>query len=459
MSVQDQGFRSFVRVLRNRDFFWLWLSQLISLAGDFFSFLAVPYLITMLADGEVTAATEGAAALEGAALSPEAKMWVGVAMAAFTAPRLLGIFTGAFVDRWDRHRTMITANLVAGAVVLLPLLACSLDTVWIIILMQLALALVSRFIWPTQQASVPLIVPKDDLLAANGLSSLTQTAGMIVGPLLAGLTVQFLGVKAAFGVDSATFLIAAAILRWKVRIPRLENPPTGSGMRAILDNIWEGVRFIGVTRLLLWTTICFAILQGGLGSINATWVPFLRETFGLGPIGITTVDTAQGIGMALGAVALGFLMARLSKWLIAGVGITLIGFSLAGIGAAPAFWFVLVMGFSLGVLLTPVQSAFNTLMQLSVPMELQGRVFSSFFAVTQAAGLLMIGVVTGLVTTVPLRAIMIGGGVITVVGGLLWTILTRAEALALERKPPAASEDELTDVPAAALAGDLLAGD
>ncbi len=452
MSEQDQGFRSFGRVLRNRNFFWLWLSQLISIAGDFFSFLAVPYLITVLADGEQ------AAAVEGVVLSPEAKLWVGVAMAAFTAPRLLGIFTGAFVDRWDRHRTMIIANVIAGLVVLLPLLAFSLDDVWIIIVMQLGLALVSRFIWPTQQAVVPLLVEEDDLLAANGLSSLTQTVGMIIGPLLAGLTVQFLGIKTAFLVDSATFLIAAGIIVMKVRVPQLENPPSGDGVRAILGNIWEGIRFIGVTRLLLATTISFAILQGGLGGINAIWVPYLRETFGLGPIGITAVDTVQGIGMALGAVVLGFLMARFSKWLIAGVGITLIGFTLAGIGAAPAFWFVLAMSFSLGVLLTPVQSAFNTLMQLSIPKELQGRVFSSFFAVTQAAGLLMIAVVTGLVTAIPLRVVIVGGGVVTVIAGLLWTVLVRADALRLEHKQqqagPATHEGEVAAAAAGLLAGD-----
>ena len=107
MAQNSEGFRAFLKVLRNRDFFWLWLSQLISLTGDFFSFLAVPYLITVLADG---AQAVGA---EGAPLSTEAKALVGVATFAFTAPRLLGIFTGALVDRWDRQRMMVIANFMA----------------------------------------------------------------------------------------------------------------------------------------------------------------------------------------------------------------------------------------------------------------------------------------------------------------------------------------------------------
>ena len=313
MAQSPEGFRSFVKVLRNRNFFWLWLSQLISLTGDFFSFLAVPYLITVLADG-----AQAASSAEGTPLSTEAKALVGAAMFAFTAPRLLGIFTGALVDRWDRQRMMVIANFVAGLIVLTVLLVGSLADVWILIAMQFALALVTRFIQPAQSASLPQIVAEEDLMAANGLLAFNMTLGVIAGPLLAGLTVQAFGVKAAFVIDACSFLLAGGVLALKVRIPPLENAPSGKGARAVLANIGEGLRFMLVTRLLLATVICFTLLQAALGAINTMWVPFMREAFGAGPVQITLVDTAQGIGMALGAVLLGFLMAHTSKHMIAG---------------------------------------------------------------------------------------------------------------------------------------------
>ncbi len=432
-----QGFRAFVRVLRNRNFFWLWVSQLISTIGDFFSFLAVPYLITVLAQGD-----EAAALADSSAMPTEAKALAGLATMAFTLPRLLGIFTGVFVDRWDRRKTMIVANVLAGLVVLLPLPVASLDDVWLIIAMQFLLALVSRFIYPPQQAAVRQIVSENDLLAANGLLSITATLGFIIGPLFAGLTVEAVGPKAAFLVDSASFLIAGCILAALVRIPRLDQAPSGEGARAILGNMWEGLRFIGLTRLVLATTICFALFQGGLGGVNAMWVPYMREAFGLGPREISLVDTVQGIGMALGAVALGFLMARLSKLVISVAGLLGIGIAIAALGLAPSYAAVLILSVLVGIILVPWQSAFSTILQLAIPRPLQGRVMSSYFAITQAASLIVLSGITALVAMIPLRMIYVGGGVVVILVAGIWAAWVRDDVRALENR----SVEEVSEV-------------
>ncbi len=89
-----QGFRAFACVLRNRNFFWLWISQLISMIGDFFSYLAVPFLITALADGGEVAGV----ATEAGELSAEAKALVGLATLAFTAPRFFLSSTRRFCE-------------------------------------------------------------------------------------------------------------------------------------------------------------------------------------------------------------------------------------------------------------------------------------------------------------------------------------------------------------------------
>ncbi len=265
---QAQGFRAFLRVLRNRNFFWLWVSQLISFTGDFFSFLAVPYFITLLAQGGEAAAAVAA----GSELPAEAKTLTGAAMIAATLPRLLGIFTGVFVDRWDYRRTMIVANTFAGLVVLLPLLVFSLDGAWLLIAMQFLLALVGRFIYPTQNAAVRQIFDdENDLLAANGLMMSSLTVGSIIGPLVAGVVVQQFGAKAAFLFDGASFVIAAAIIGLLLRLPRPTYRPTGEGVRVIAGQIWAGMRHIFVTRLLLATVICFALMQAGISGVNAMW--------------------------------------------------------------------------------------------------------------------------------------------------------------------------------------------
>lgn len=422
-----QGIRSFIKVLRNKDFFWLWIAQLISIIGDFFSFLAVPYFITVLAQGPAAAGAE-------VALSAETKALVGLAEMAFVLPRVLGIFTGVFIDRWNRQRVMIVANLVAAAIMLIPLAVTSLDAVWLLVLMQFLLALTTRFIQPTQQAALPQILPERDLLAANGLMLLTFTVGMILGPMVAGVTVELFGVKTAFVLDSLTFVVAGGIVAWRVRIPKLANAPGGEGVRAVAGNIWEGLRHLFTTPVLLATTISLALLQGGIGSINAMWVPYMRETFGVGPIAITTVDSVQGLGMAAGAVALGFLVNRMSKLMMGFITMVIIGLAIAGIGLAPSFGVVVGMAFFLGLPLVPGETALGTLLQLSIPKNLQGRVQSSFQAITQTAGVLSIAVVTGLVTALPLRAIFTGGGVIVVLSGVLWLLWAGKDVRALEAR-------------------------
>ncbi len=83
-----QGIRSFLRALRNRNFLWMWIAQIVSMIGDFFSFLAIPYLITVLAQESVALASltsklgdfKGLPLLiTSEELSPEAKMLVGLA--------------------------------------------------------------------------------------------------------------------------------------------------------------------------------------------------------------------------------------------------------------------------------------------------------------------------------------------------------------------------------------------
>ena len=271
-------------------------------------------------------------------------------------------------------------------------------------------------------------------MAANGLAALTRTIGLIIGPLLAGVTVEALGVKAAFVVDGVAFLIAAALVGTMTQAPPLENAPAGGGGREVLNNVKEGLLFIAATPLLLATTISFSILQGGLGGIYTLWVPFLRETFGVGPIGITLVDSLQGVGMALGAVVLGYLMARASKADLLWVDIVGIGAAFMVMGWAPAFWIVLAASFVLGLMVTPASAAFDTLLQLATPGAMQGRVFSSLFAITQTAAVAMVSVVTALAAVAPMRWIYISGGAAVVASGLLWAVWVREDTLALEER-------------------------
>ena len=140
-------------VLRQRDFSLLWFGGVLSVTGDLFLFIALPFFVYERT-GSVLA--------------------TGAMFAAETLPRLLfGSVAGVFVDRWDRKRTMVFADL-SRAVVLLPLLAVAaggpLALVYAVAFVE---ATVSMFFLPAKSATIPNLVAERDLTAANSLDSLS----------------------------------------------------------------------------------------------------------------------------------------------------------------------------------------------------------------------------------------------------------------------------------------------
>ena len=420
------------QLLRNRSFMALWLGQTISFIGDYFYFLAIPIMVERLT---------------GSALL------VGLSVISSALPMLvLGPVAGVFVDRWDRKRTMIVADILRALLVLLALTVRTPDQIWVYYVVGFLMSCVSRFFFPSQNAVLPLVVPdKDDLLAANGLMQIVQMAGLLVGPALAGFSIGIWGEQIAFLVDSGTYL-ASALAIATMSVPRTtagrqEATGTGSEVSAVWTELREGVTYLFGSRTMMGILLCLAVVQLGIGAINVIWVPFMQRTFGLGPEGLGAVDTAQGLGMLLGAAVLGFVAARFAKRSLAGWTIVFIGVMIALMGLAPPFSLanlfpgigagvtladmsvgqrllhmplaLLLYSFLLGVALVPAQSALTTMMQLAVPDLKRGRVGSAMNAFTTAAGLVSMAIVAASGEVVELRMIYVAAGAIIGVAGVV----------------------------------------
>ncbi len=417
------------RLFRNRSFVALWLGQTISFIGDYFYFLAIPIMVEKLT---------------GSALA------VGLAVIASALPMLLlGPIAGVFVDRWDRKQTMVVADVLRGLLVLVCLTVQTPDQVWIYYVVGFLMSCVSRFFFPAQNAVLPLIVTdRNDLLAANGLMQIVQTAGFLIGPALAGFSIGFWGEQVAFLADSATYFIsAAAIMTMTVPRTTAGRQAGGEGLSAVWIEMREGVVYLFGNRTMVGVLVCLSVVQLGIGALNVIWVPFMRRTFGLGPEGLGAVDTAQGVGMAIGGVTLGFVAARVKKRKLAGWSIIFIGGMIALVGLAPPFslanlipgisveagmtdmtvgqrllhmpLLVLLYSMLLGVALVPAQSSLMTMMQLAVPDLKRGRVGSALNALTTAAGLLSMAVAAALGEFIALRMIYVAAGLLVSAAGLV----------------------------------------
>jgi MFS family permease len=408
------------RLFLNRHFVALWLGQTISFIGDYFYMLAVPIMVERLT-GSTT--------------------MVGLSVISNALPMLLlGPVAGVFVDRWDRKRVMVVSDLLRGALVLLFLTVRTADQVWLYYVVGFLMSCVSRFFFPSQNAALPLIVQdKDDLLAANGLMQMVQTVGLLAGPALAGFAIGLWGEQVAFIFDAVTYLLSAAAIL-TVTVPRTtvgRQLPDGDQWASLRSELREGIVYLFGNQIMLGVLICLTVIQLGLGAINVVWVPYLQRTFGVGAEGLGIVDSAQGGGMVLGGLLLGFLSARVPKRFLIAWGLLAIGFVLSGMGLAPTFPIVVALSVCIGVILVPIQSALMAMMQLAVPDLKRGRVGSALNAITTAASLISMATAASLADLVGQRWIYVICGLIVSAAGVVgMAVLKEPEPLRVPAMEP-----------------------
>lgn len=203
--------------LRNRRFLRLWSAQGISQLGNWLNRMAVIALVAELGEG-----AHGVAALFAGELSLR-----------LLPPAVFSTLAGSVADRVPRRALMIGADLLQAATVLgllfvrdtadLPLLYALLAT-------QMSLSI---FFHAASSASVPNVVPKEELHEANALSAATWSLMLCVGSLFGGILVNLLGLQAAFLLDAATFLVSAWLVLG-LRLPPVPKQDTPFSLKDVV---------------------------------------------------------------------------------------------------------------------------------------------------------------------------------------------------------------------------------
>lgn len=245
--------------------------------------------------------------------------------------------------------------------------------VWHIYLATTASAIFGSFHGPAYSASIPLLVPKGELVRMAGLGRLTGAINRLLAPVLAGLLVTTIGLHGVVLIDLATFLFAL-LTYTLIRIPR---PPVTPESAQVAGNFWRELHFVW---RYLWARpgLLGLVLIGGLqnlfGGIASTLLIPLT-------LSITTVDR---LGVILGIVASGTLMSGvvLSTWggpkrLMVGA-CTLL--ALSGAGFVVAGWAPLLIAVAIGHLMAmfggaTAGSLMGALEQRKVDLAVQGRIF------------------------------------------------------------------------------------
>jgi MFS family permease len=419
-------------LLRRREFGLVWSAGLISMIGDWILWIALPISVF-----ELTGSAFATGLLVACRLAPEI---------------VFGSVAGVFVDRWDRRRVLVAANVVQAIAILPLLLLGSAETVWIAYPVIAVSAVLFSFTDPAESAYLPRLVDASELAEANALNSLNNSLARLVGPATGGLLYLVGGLGTVAVVDALTFFVGAAL----IAATRTPGVPEGSGERedaagaashalVQLAREWlDGLRAIRSSRVVSVLLGANALTAVGEGVFAVMFLVWVERTLLGGALEYGWLMSGQAIGGVAGGLIAGWLVRQLPPERMYGVGLVAFGFFDALLFNYP----LLLSGVALGVVLIAIvgvpgvaaMAARQTLIQTNVPDRYLGRVFSALGTTTALLMLgstLVAGAVGDRVSPIALLNVQAAGFLLSGVG-VLWLLRPRpvaAPAAANEPRP------------------------
>ncbi|HZR24118.1 MAG TPA: MFS transporter [Vicinamibacterales bacterium] len=350
----------------NRNFRLLFVGQAVSQLGDWFNSVAV---YALLLD------------LTGSATAVAMMMIVQFLPVAVISP-----VAGVVVDRVDRRKLMIAADVSRGICILGLLLVRRADQVWIAYVVMALTVCASAFFEPARTATIPNVTSAEELLPANALSSALWSAMLAAGASIGGLVTAVFGRNVAFTINALSFFWSAgAILMTRYdSTPEVRPAPKGFAQLTGITDLIEGARYVR-RHAHVAALMCVKAGWGLAGGFLLLLTVFGQRVFPIGSGsagGIGMLYGARGVGAGLGPIALRWLLGQERRTMRRAIGPAFFAVGVFYIGLAGAPTLALA---ALSVLLAHVGGSilwvFSTvLLQMEVPDRFRGRVFSAELA-------------------------------------------------------------------------------
>ncbi len=443
--------RGFGPVLRNPRFLALWFGEIFSQLADKF------YLVLMIALISNNFQNEG----------QSISAWVSAIMISNTIPAVLfGSLAGVFVDRWTKKEVLVISNFIRGGLVLMlpPLLWFSkqqmlaLPVGWlpnflrrwrsiehdtfnlpwgfvILLAVTFLVSTLTQFFAPAEQSTLPLVVRRRHLLAANSLNTLTTMGVLIVGfaigePLLA-LADSLLGEQQgtwALGkviVVGGAYVISGLILLWlrtgEKYVEKTVDQPH------VLSDVWDGITYLRENHRVRNAVIQLLILFSIFAALSVLAVSMAANIPNLKASQFGFLLAAGGVGMALGALSLGiwgqkFSPIQLGLWGSLGMGVCLAILTFFKSNLVMTLLIILVLGIFAALVGVPMQ----TMIQVETPSAMHGKVFGLQNNVNNIALSLPLALAGIAESLFGLRPVLLSLSVMAIAGGILTWWITRS---------------------------------
>lgn len=328
---------------------------------------------------------------------------------------IVGPLAGVIVDRHDRQRIMVGADLLRGFAVLGLLLADTASTVWIAYAAIGVSMAASGFFEPARSSTIPMVVDKEDLVTANALSTASWSAMLAIGASLGGLVAAVAGRDTAFLLNSLSFFVSAMLIAG-IRMPARQPHESHGGFRDLLEGLsyMRAHPAVGSVALVKggWS------IAGGALLLLTVFGERIFPVGGSADAGIGVLYAARGVGAAGGALIVTRLVGRDPRRLRRAIGPSYFaaGTAYATLAIAPNIWSAAATVVAAHVFGSLLWVASSVLLQMSVPDRYRGRVFAAeLFAVT----LMQAGI--SFATATAMEALAIDPRVMAlIIGGIMW---------------------------------------
>ena len=401
------------RLIRsNRNYRRLWCAQIVSEMGDWIYTVAIYTLLL-----ELTHSAKSVAFAFVLQVLPQS----------FVAP-----IAGVINDRVSRKRVMIAADLARAVIVLGMLVVSRAQIVPLIYVLLLLETTMWAFFEPGRSSVVPNITAREDLVAANALSSATWSLNLAVGAGLGGALAAFFGRDTVFVLDSLSFLVSAMLVRG-MRFPEphlADTRPLRPRDLADFTPVSEGFRYIAHDKRIF----ALLLVKAGLGLLAAHWVLlpiFGQRIFSVtaagaqrgAMLGMSALMSASGLGALLGPLAGGYWAGQRRSRLVRGI---FIGFLVCGAGYLALALSPSLAVASLAVVLERSGSSLvwvfsTTLLQIQTNDKYRGRVFSAdsaFLVVTMSLTTSLCGLLID--SGIPVRDLAFATALLALLPAVAW---------------------------------------
>lgn len=295
----------------------------------------------------------------------------GIYIVGPTAKILTSFIAGSLIDRMDKQKLMVWADLLRGFLILLIPFMDSITSIYVLFFIA---NVAGSFFGPSSTYYITKHIPNEERQRFNAILGTFNSGSFLLGPALAGLIILFYSTDAAIWLNSLTFFICALIIS---RLPEVEdeerlkgNPITVAAIGKDFIEVW---RFLGGNRSFAVFYVGFQMTLMIAFALDSQEVTFIKQNLGASDSLYGIIVALTGGGAIVGGIAAASLTEKLSVKAYIGFGLFFTMFFYTVFYATNVLWLGIASFILLGFVMSFCNTGYETYYQQNVPAHLMGR--------------------------------------------------------------------------------------